>query len=72
MQRRSLSEEESEKIDLALARMEKGDIIAVYRYKTGKYEWLRGTLTKLVLEYRYIEIGKNKVYFEDIADIKIE
>ena len=52
--------------------LSKGDIIKIIYYDGKEYIQKTGTLTKIDLEVRYIQIVKEKIDLERIVEIEIE
>jgi hypothetical protein len=71
LQRRELSEEESEEIQSAILKMQKGDIIEVTCFESGYYITVKGTLVKKETAFKYLIVGDGRIAFEDIYRIKI-
>lgn len=69
VERRELSEEQEE--ELSLCNVARGNIVEMTYYDDGRYV----TVTDIVMEmnevYRYIVLGKAKIDFDDVFDIKI-
>ncbi|MBQ8177973.1 MAG: YolD-like family protein [Clostridia bacterium] len=66
-----LTEEETERLNSLLTRLNKGDKLEVVYYKNGRYIKTEGTLKKLNATMQFIETENARIYFDDVFDIKI-
>ena len=69
--RHSLSEERMEELSTVLAHIYKGSQIQMTFYRAGHYYDLRGTVVNINVIYRYIQIGEEKIYFDDIYSLSL-
>ena len=69
--RRQLSDEVAEEISTVLGRVEPHSDVRVKFYSRGHYIDLEGTVLSKDIVYRFIKIGNEKIYFDDILKIKI-
>lgn len=67
--RKQLSEDEYQELALKFETIKVGDLIEVLYYFKDNYIKIKGKIIKINLEYRYLVINKNKIYFKDIYDI---
>lgn len=69
--RHSLSEERMEELSSVLSRIYKGSQIQMTFYRTGHYYDLRGTVDNINIVYKYILIGEEKIFFDDIYSLSL-
>ena len=71
VQKKHLTEEQTDRISSVLIKTHKGSKIGITFYSNGHYLSLDGYISDINEIYRYIKIGNEKVYFEDIYKIRI-
>ena len=71
MARRELSEEEAEVLSRALLSVHAGDRVRIEIFRSGHYLNIEGTLEEIILPYRTLKIGKEKISFDDIFSLRI-
>lgn len=69
--RHSLSEERMEELSTVLSHIYKGSEIQMTFYRTGHYYDLRGTVANINVIYKYIQIGEEKIHFDDIYSLSL-
>lgn len=67
--RKQLSEDEYQELSLKFQTIKVGDLIEILYYFKDKYIKIKGEIIKINIEYRYLIIDKNKIYFKDIYDM---
>ncbi len=65
-----LSEDMAEELSKALARIEKGSRIVVNFYYSGHYLKLEGTVASKNDTARYLIMGTERIYYDDILEIQ--
>lgn len=70
LNRRELSEEESDAVQSVILKLSKGDTAEVTCYENGYYIVVKGVVSKIDLIYKFLVIGEGKVAFEDIYLLK--
>lgn len=71
IERKTLTEDRVEEISLTLARIKKQTKVQIVFYYNGHYVDLEGDVIDINKAYKYITIGRTKIPFEDIYEIKI-
>ena len=71
VERHDISDEQREKNSRVLERLERGDKIYMECHHLFHDISLEGRVIELSKVFRYLKIGEEKVYFEDIYSIKI-
>ena len=71
VQKKSLSEEQIERISKTLSRVEPGSSVSVCLYSKGHYITVEGTVTELSRINEYFKLGNEKVFFDDIYQIRL-
>lgn len=69
--KRELSEEQQEEVSIQLSKIERGTMVDMTFFDSGHYVSLIDKVAEMNVIYRYIVIGKAKIYFDDIYDIKL-
>lgn len=69
--RHNLSEEQMEELSCIIAHLRKGSQITMTFYRTGHYYELNGTVADVNIIYRYILVGEEKIFFDDIYSLTI-
>lgn len=67
----SMTEELEEELSLVLSKIQKGTTILMTFYRTGHYYELQGKVDGINTIYKYLLIGEEKVFFDDIYTITI-
>lgn len=70
VEKKELSEEQYNDLNMTLHTIHKGDIIEVVYYKNNKYIKLEGYVTKINIDLRYIQIVQEKISFDNLYMIK--
>lgn len=71
VKKKTLSEDQIEKISRVLSRLEEGSKVAICLYNKGHYITLDGYISEINQIYEYIKIGNEKVFFDDIYKLAI-
>ena len=71
VKKKTLSEDQIEKISKVLARLTVGSRVATCLYSNGHYITIEGVISEVNQIYEYIKIGNEKVFFDDIYKIAI-
>ncbi|MCQ2751777.1 MAG: YolD-like family protein [Coriobacteriales bacterium] len=66
------TEEEILEISNVLRQLKKGDIVRVTYYDKDAYVTIIGAVVEVVEVYKYLQVKKTKISFDDILDITIE
>lgn len=67
----SMTEELEEELSLVLSKIQKGTTILMVFYRNGHYYELQGKVGSINTIYKYLLIGEEKVFFDDIYTITI-
>ena len=68
-EKKELTEEQAYLLNIAIQKCKKGDLIKVVYYFNGRYIEVEGKLAKIDLVYRYIKIGEEKIFFDDLLSL---
>ena len=68
-QKKELSDEDTRAIQERLAQIKKGDELEVTYFKNGYYVSIKGVVLKIDTIYRYLQIGDEKIFFDDILKL---
>ena len=68
-QQRELSEDEANKIQASLIKLQKGDTVQLTCFESGYYIEVKGQINKIDFIFKYLTIGEGKVLFDDIYEI---
>ena len=68
-QKKELSDEDTHAIQERLAQIKKGDELEVTYFKNGYYVSIKGVVLKIDTIYRYLQIGDEKIFFDDILKL---
>lgn len=71
VERHEISEEQMEKNSEIFQKLEKGMLISMDCYLAFHDVSITATVTSVDLTFRYIKMGKEKMYFNDIYQIEI-
>lgn len=71
VERRQVSEEEAAEISRTLGALAPGDRVSVIFYHGGHYLELEADLAALSAPFRYLQLGEEKISFDDIYRIRI-
>ena len=69
--RHDLTEERMEELSAVLSQLYKGSQIQMTFYRTGHYYDLRGTVENVNIIYKYLQIGEEKIRFDDIYSLSL-
>lgn len=69
--KKQLSEEMVEEISRVLERVEPRSEVRIKFYSKGHYIDLQGTVLNKDIIYRFLKIGNERIYFDDILKIRI-
>ena len=71
VEKKELSEDVIASISSALYRLVRGDSVRLTFFRRGHYIDIEGEVSSVDSTYLYLKIGDEKIYFDDIIDIKI-
>lgn len=71
VERKQLSEEMAEELSRVLNRVEPCSVVLIRFYSKGHYIDLQGTVLEKDVVYRFLKIGNERIFFDDILNIKI-
>lgn len=71
VERRELCDEVKEKIGSRLARLTGGESVRLTFFSRGHYLTVESVVTECDSVYRYLKLGTERVYFDDIFSIEI-
>ena len=71
VQKIELSEDMATKLSCVMNRIEPYSVIRIKFYSKGHYIDLQGTVLEKDIIYRFLKIGNEKIYFDDILKIQI-
>ena len=71
VKKKTLSEDQIEKISRVLSRLEECSKVAICLYSKGHYITIDGYISEINQIYEYIKIGNEKVFFDDIYKLAI-
>ena len=71
VKKKTLSEDQIEKISRVLSRISAGCKVAICFYSKGHYLTIEGYVSEISQIYEYIKIGNEKIFFDDIYKIAI-
>lgn len=69
--RHHLTEEHMEELSNALCRVYKGSQVRMVFYRAGHYYDLIGAVENLNTIYHYIQVGTEKIHFDDIYSLSL-
>ena len=69
--RHDLTEERMEELSAELSRLYKGCKITMTFYRAGHYYELTGSVSNINIIYKYLLIGEEKVFFDDIYSLSL-
>lgn len=70
--RHELTEERAEEISAVIQQLYKGAKIIMIFYRAGHYYELKGTIANVNTIYKYLLIGEEKIFFDDIYTISLD
>ena len=70
VEKKELSDDEKEEISEALIKLNAGDRVEITFYYLGHYLTLEGTIIKKDVTYKFLKIGNEKIFFDEIYSIK--
>ena len=71
VERKLVSEDMAEELSRVLNRVEPYSTVRIKFYSKGHYLDLQGTVLEKDIVYRFLKIGNERIFFEDILKIKI-
>ena len=71
VERRELSDEVKERIGSRLARLTGGEEIRITFFSAGHYLTVESVVTECDSVYRYLKLGTERIYFDDILSVEI-
>ena len=71
VEKKEISEEETERISANLLKAEKGDGVKITFYRKGRYVCEEGILTEKNFAHKFIAVNGVRVFFDDINDFCI-
>ena len=71
VERRELSDEVKERIGSRLARLTGGEEIRLTFFSRGHYLTVDSVVTECNAVYRYLKLGSERIYFDDILSVEI-
>lgn len=71
VQKIELSEDMATELSRVMNRIEPYSVIRIKFYSKGHYIDLQGTVLEKDIIYRFLKIGNEKIYFDDILKIQI-
>ena len=66
VEKKELSDDEKEELCASLIKINKGDRVQITFYYLGHYLTLDGTVLNKNIPYKYLTIGTQKIFFDDI------
>ena len=69
-EKRERSEEDAEELSQSLAKCKNGDRIKMTFYQNGFYVEIIGKIEEFNSVYKYMKIGDQKVFFDDVYEIE--
>ena len=67
-----LAEEEIESLSSELIKVNKGDRVYIKYFSKGSTIFLEGIVERIDFVYKFITIGGNKIFFNDIYNLLIK
>ena len=71
VEKHDISEEQIEKNCGVLAKLSVGDVVSVECYRAFHDVTKRGRVMQLCIPFKYLIVGVDKIFFDDIYDIEI-
>lgn len=71
-EKRTLSEEQAEELSNTLAQLERGMIVEAVFFYNGHYVSLEDKLVDINAPYKYIIVGKAKIFFTELYGLTIK
>lgn len=71
VEKRELSEEAAARLSANIGKVKRGDAVWVEYYRAFYEVTLQGTVSKIDTVYRYLVIGDERIYFDDLYKLKI-
>ena len=72
VEKKELSDDMAEELSRALFRLKVPARVRIVFYSRGHYIDLEGTVTEMDTVYRFLKIGNERIYFDDILKLKIK
>ena len=69
--RKQLAEDAADELSRSLNRIEPHSTVKIIFYSKGHYIELEGTVLEKDIVYRFIKIGNERIYFDDILKIEL-
>lgn len=71
VEKRELSEEAAARLSAAINKVQKGTVVWAEYYRAFHEVTLQGKVNKIDTVYRYLIIGEERIYFDDLYKLKI-
>ncbi len=71
VEKKELSEEQIDALSTALAKIYKKSRVEIIFYRAGRYYNLQGEVDGKSDVYKYLIIGQEKIFYDDIYEIKL-
>lgn len=69
--KKSLSIDTKEHLSKTISLIKKGDIVEIVCYDNDEYVSIKGIVSFIDFDFKSITVVTNKIYFDDIIDIKL-
>jgi hypothetical protein len=69
--RHEISEERMEELSAVIRQLYKGSQIEMTFYRAGHYYELKGSVLNVNTIYKYLQIGEEKIFFDDIYTLSL-
>ena len=70
-EKKELTEEQANALNVAIQKCKKGDLIKRVYYFNGRYIEVEGQLKQKDFIYKYIKIGDEKIFFDDLLSLSL-
>jgi len=71
VERKELSDERKEEMSSVLMQVQKGSVVEIIFYRNGHYYELQGSITLIDYIYKFVIIGQEKIYFDNLYQISL-
>ncbi len=71
-EKRERSEEDAEALSRSLSRLQTGDAVSTLFFKGGFYVEKQGIIEEFNVIYKYMKIGGEKIFFDDVYEIAVD
>ena len=71
VEKRELSEDAAVKLSAAINQVQKGNVVSVEYYRAFHEVTKQGKVTNIDMVYRYLVIDEERIYFDDLYQLKI-